>query len=93
VPDGARKAVRILASGRVQGVGFRYSASRKARSLRLSGWVRNLDDGDVEIFAEGPEDALSRFAEWLRDMEPPARVDRLDIERVRPRGVVGFEIA
>jgi acylphosphatase len=93
VADAASKAVRILASGRVQGVGFRYSATRKARSLKLSGWVKNLDDGDVEIFAEGPDETLSRFAEWLRDMGPPARVDRLDIEGARPRGIAGFEIA
>jgi acylphosphatase len=93
VAGDASKAVRILVAGRVQGVGFRYSASGKARSLKLSGWVRNLEDGGVEIFAEGPEETLSRFAEWLRDMGPPARVDRLEVERAKTRGIIGFEIA
>jgi len=88
----AGKAVRMLASGRVQGVGFRYSACQKARSMRLSGWVRNLDDGSVEIFAEGPEEALSRFALWIRDMGPPARVDDLSIEKAPPRGRSDFLI-
>jgi len=85
-------ALRVLVSGRVQGVGFRYSASRHARMLGLTGWVRNLDDGRVELLAEGSEDALERLAEWLRAPNPPARVDNLEMERRLPRGLPSFEI-
>ena len=50
-----------LFSGRVQGVGFRYFARRLARELGLSGWVRNLANGDVEIEAQGEEERLEQF--------------------------------
>ncbi len=60
---------RVFYSGRVQGVGFRYTAQSTARSFRVTGWVRNLADGRVELVAEGqpPEiDAyLARIAESL----------------------------
>jgi acylphosphatase len=51
--------------GRVQGVGFRYFVQREAARLGLSGWVRNLDDGNVETHAQGPPAALDDFAAAL----------------------------
>ncbi len=53
--------VRVLVEGRVQGVGFRIRVSRIARRLGLKGLVRNLHDGRVEIFCEGPEEVISSF--------------------------------
>ena len=53
-------------SGRVQGVGFRYYACRRARDLGLSGWVRNLTGGRVEIEAQGDEDRLEQFLADMR---------------------------
>ena len=56
-----KKRVHIYYSGSVQGVGFRYSVQRIAEGLNLRGWVRNLDDGSVEISAEGDEGVLNNF--------------------------------
>jgi acylphosphatase len=59
-------ARRYIVRGRVQGVGYRYYAQNAARELGITGWVRNLDDGTVEVLAIGPEPKLSDFAGRLR---------------------------
>jgi acylphosphatase len=64
MPD--RPAVRILVSGRVQGVGYRYWAVGEAKRLGLDGWVRNRQDGTVEILAIGSAEALRKLAEACR---------------------------
>ncbi|MBE7003530.1 MAG: acylphosphatase [Ruminococcaceae bacterium] len=56
----------IYFSGRVQGVGFRYSATYLARPLELTGWVKNLWDGRVEMEVQGEEDAIWKFLSQLR---------------------------
>lgn len=60
----ARVAVRI--TGRVQGVGFRFSALDEAQRLGLTGWVRNSHHGDVELVAEGDAAQLKRLVAWCR---------------------------
>jgi acylphosphatase len=55
------KRVRILYSGQVQGVGFRFASERAALSLGLKGWVENLSDGRVEVMCEGEEDPIKEF--------------------------------
>ena len=55
-------ARRFLVRGRVQGVGYRYFALRTATELGVRGYVRNLDDGTVEVYAIGPEEVLSEFS-------------------------------
>ena len=60
-----QEARRWVVRGRVQGVGYRYFAQRAAESLGLSGYVRNLDDGRVEVYAAGPEKKLSELAGML----------------------------
>jgi len=57
---------RIHVKGRVQGVGFRFSAVREARSRGITGFVKNQYDGSVYIEAEGPQDQLLEFVEWCR---------------------------
>ncbi len=52
---------RVTYSGRVQGVGFRYTAQRLAQGFPVTGYVRNLHSGDVELVAEGPEDQVDAF--------------------------------
>jgi acylphosphatase len=52
---------RVLYSGNVQGVGFRYTARALAESFDVAGFVRNLPSGDVELVAEGPEDQVEAF--------------------------------
>src|SRR3990170_1118147 len=54
-----------IVSGDVQGVGFRAFVRQQARTLRLSGWVRNLRDGNVALEAEGPREALETLAQHL----------------------------
>ncbi len=65
---------RILVSGRVQGVGFRYATVDEARRLGLVGWVRNTRDGQVEIVAQGHHDSMRRLLAWCRSGPPGARV-------------------
>ncbi len=72
------KAVRCQISGRVQGVGFRYTARERAADLGLTGWVRNIIGGRVEVFAQGPEPMVDVFITWLHDGPTAARVERMD---------------
>jgi acylphosphatase len=65
---------RLVVSGRVQGVGFRYSTQGEAARLGLRGWVRNTDDGKVEIVAEGPPTAVDALEAWCRRGPAGARV-------------------
>lgn len=78
--DGGKRAFRALVIGRVQGVGFRYSAIHEARRLGINGTVANLPDGSVEVVAEGDADRLTRFASWLRRGPPGAHVRDLQIQ-------------
>ena len=59
-------AQHYLVSGKVQGVGFRQATEARAQVLGISGWVRNLTDGRVEVLAAGEEEALSTFSAWVR---------------------------
>ncbi|MGE5143344.1 MAG: acylphosphatase [Acidobacteriota bacterium] len=71
-------AVRYIVSGRVQGVGFRWFVMREAARLDLSGYVRNLPDGTVEVVAQGAVAALVSLESALRHGPPAARVDGVD---------------
>jgi acylphosphatase len=74
-------AVRAVARGRVQGVNFRDFVCRRALFLRLSGYVRNLEDGrSVEVVAEGQRVDLEQFLEYLREGPTRARVDAVEVE-------------
>ena len=79
-------AFHALISGRVQGVGFRYLACHRALRLGLTGWVRNLDDGDVEVWAEGAREALADYRSWLQEGPPGAWIASVDAEKRDPTG-------
>jgi acylphosphatase len=66
--------VRLEITGRVQGVGFRWYTREKARRWGLSGWVRNLADGSVEVVAEGDDASISGLVEMLKQGPPGAHV-------------------
>jgi acylphosphatase len=85
-------ARRALISGRVQGVWFRDSLRRLAESLGVAGWARNRSDGSVELWAEGPPDAVAKLLDYSREGPPRAEVQRVDVERAPPSGVHGFEV-
>jgi len=64
--------------GKVQGVWFRAWTRDTAREMGVTGWVRNLPDGNVEALAQGNEELLARFMERLYDGPPLARVTKID---------------
>ena len=81
-----RVARRILISGRVQGVGFRYFTHDVAGREGIHGWVRNLPDGRVETLAEGEREAVERFERAVRQGPRGARVDEVDADDETPNG-------
>ena len=72
-------AKHYIVKGRVQGVWFRQSTMQKALLLNLSGWVRNLSNGDVEVCAAGEDKSLAEFEAWLWQGPDAARVDDICI--------------
>jgi acylphosphatase len=73
------KRVRVLATGRVQGVFYRATCASRARQLRLAGFVRNLPDGRVEAAFEGPDADVDVLVDWCRRGPDMARVDALEV--------------
>jgi acylphosphatase len=73
-------ARHILVSGRVQGVGFRWSAQAAAQRLGIAGWVRNLPDGSVEVHAQGAPAAVEAMVAWLGRGPAGAEICRVDEE-------------
>lgn len=86
------KAARFLVTGRVQGVSYRAFTRETASTLGLSGWVRNLEDGRVEAWVEGPEDRIRQLAGALERGPHLARVTSVHAESVDPEGLEGFVI-
>lgn len=84
---------RVVARGRVQGVGFRDSCLQHARERAICGWVRNRADGSVEAVIQGPRSALDAMCDWLAHHVPGARVDALQVVALpRPcQNLRGFE--
>ena len=74
----AQKRIHLVVRGRVQGVFFRASAQREARQLGLTGWVKNRNDGAVELVAEGEEDQVKDLLAWAQSGPSTARVDRVE---------------
>ena len=72
--------LHAVVKGLVQGVNFRYSTVQHAQTLRLTGWVRNLPDGSVEVMAEGSRAALEQLREFLHRGPPHAAVESLQAE-------------
>lgn len=75
----ARRIVRLMVRGRVQGVGFRAFVEETAFDLGLKGWVRNRRDGSVEAVAAGAPSAIDALIEAVRRGPRAARVDAVDI--------------
>ena len=88
----AMTGMRAWVYGRVQGVGFRYSTQRQAKTLGLSGYAKNLDDGGVEVLMYGEQQAVDTLLAWLKAGGPrTARVDRVLTEPCQPdASVQGF---
>ncbi|WP_415755090.1 acylphosphatase [Pseudomonas leptonychotis] len=77
-------------SGRVQGVHFRQATAEQAERLELDGWVRNLEDGRVEVLFEGDEAAVAELADWLQQGPEAAEVALLELQDQALQGIAGF---
>ncbi len=75
-----RRVVRLLVTGRVQGVGFRAFVEDEANLLALDGWVRNRRDGTVEALVAGPPDQVEALIAAARRGPPAARVEAVKVE-------------
>lgn len=87
-----QKAYLFKIIGLVQGVFFRADTKRKADELGLTGWVRNCEDGSVEVFAQGKEDALEKLEKWCRKGPPAAEVQHVEREEAVLENNQGFAI-
>jgi acylphosphatase len=86
------KAVRVVVSGRVQGVWYRAWTKKRAESLGLDGWVRNLSSGDVEALFAGPDEAVDRMTADCADGPPHARVTAVATFDGEAPEVSGFRV-
>ncbi len=69
----------IIITGRVQGVGFRYFAAKKALEFGITGWTKNMADGSVKIIAQGDEAVLKTYVDYLNIGPTLSRVDKISI--------------
>ncbi len=76
------RRVRMLVSGRVQGVCFRAATQQQAKKLSLTGYARNLPDGRVEIVAEGPDSDLQKLQDWSHKGPLMARVENVITDEI-----------
>jgi acylphosphatase len=86
------KRVRVVVSGRVQGVFYRATCAARARDAGLGGWVRNLPDGRVEAAFEGPDAAVDGLVAWCRLGPDLARVDDVEVSAEALTGDRGFRV-
>lgn len=86
-------AKRLIVSGLVQGVGFRYSLAGRAEARGVAGWVRNRPDGSVEAVLEGDDAEVEALVDWCRAGPRGARVDRVEVRDEEPSGLRGFAIS
>ena len=88
----AVRRVRVVVSGRVQGVFYRAECASRARAQGLAGYVRNLPDGRVETAFEGEPDAVERMIAWCREGPPLARVETVEVRDEPPAGDPDFRV-
>ncbi len=85
-------ARHITVRGRVQGVGFRHYTKLRARELGVRGYVQNLPDGSVEVWAEGAPRAVEDLIDWLSHGPPMAHVADTRVLESAPTGAERFEV-
>jgi acylphosphatase len=85
--------VHLLIKGKVQGVFYRASAKDVAEQLRLSGWVRNTKEGDVEAMATGDADKINEFIEWCKKGPRKAEVTKVVVTEKEEETFESFRIA
>ncbi len=88
----ADMARRVVVQGRVQGVFFRDSCRREAKSRGVSGWVRNDERGSVTAHFEGDGDAVAAMVDWARSGPPRAEVEDVEIRDADPEDCSDFVV-
>lgn len=83
------KRAHIVVSGRVQGVSFRAHTVAMARNYGVQGWVENMEDGRVEILAEGQDEAVDKLIAWCHEGPGAARVEHVEVEWQPYQGNLG----
>ena len=83
---------RVVVHGQVQGVFFRDTCRREARSRQVAGWIRNNADGTVEAVFEGDPDAVTTLVEWAHQGPAGAQVSRVEVGKEEPEGLSGFRV-
>lgn len=86
------RTVNLIVKGKVQGVFFRASAKQTADKAGITGWVKNRHDGNVEIMANGTEEAIQSFIAWCRKGPARAEVAEVIITPVQMEDLGSFEI-
>jgi acylphosphatase len=87
------KAYRLIISGDVQGVFYRHNAKKAADQLKITGWIKNKQDGTVVALAQGEEEAIKNFITWSNEGSPMSTVEDVELESVDiDQNLVGFEI-
>ena len=87
-----RKRYYIVVCGRVQGVGFRYTMQSNACNLNLTGWIRNMDNGNAEMEVEGEDDNITSFCRMMRENKYYIRVDDYSIKEIPLQNDATFRI-
>ena len=87
-----RYCLKVIIKGRVQGVFFRASTQTQAQQLNLCGYAKNLDDGRVEVLAQGEEKNVKKLLEWLHKGPPLAKVEQITWEEEQPCAYTRFFI-
>lgn len=85
-------AVHLTIKGKVQGVFYRARAKDEAEHLNITGWVKNTEDGDVEIIAMGNDDAIDDFIHWCKQGPPRAIVKEVIVSNAADENFRSFEI-
>ena len=86
------RRLRVIVTGSVQGVGFRWSTRKVADKYGLAGWVRNRNDGAVEAELEGSPEAVESTIAWLHNGPPSASVSSVDVIETPAKGETGFVV-
>ena len=82
----------VIVSGKVQGVGYRFSTVNKAKQVGVSGWVRNLLDSRVEAVFQGTQEQVDAMIRWCYQGSPASVVKDVLVEYEQPEGIQGFDV-
>ena len=86
------ETISITVTGKVQGVFYRQSTKEKALELGITGIVKNLPDGSVQIMASGTNDQLNQLVAWCKQGPPRAVVTNVQVEKIAPHAFFGFTV-